>query len=138
MFASSTHYVMLNKKTVSKSYVDKAHPLGSCKAGKSGVTCRIDITTSATRTVGLALGATRGWASGQLSISSAKTQSTAVSCTSPKLKKGQVFRAYPRGTRYSYTIQKWLVTTTGYVYVLGKSKTLYAFNPKKNSIYCTF
>lgn len=72
-----------------------------------------------------------------LSISSARSVSTSVSCTSPKLKKGQSWRAKPYGSRGTYTIRR-RVYDSEVLYELGKktSAKKSAFNPYSSKIYC--
>lgn len=125
-------YKMKNKKKVSSNYVNKGQVLAKCQS--SGGHCAIDSTKSATRTIGLSLGASRKWAASQLSISSAKSTSLSITCTSPRLKKNQTWKAYPLGTRWSYKIQSQLYGSDNYgrSWPVGKpttSGTRYAFNP---------
>ena len=61
---------------------------------------------SATRTVQLALGASRDNISAQLSLSSATTQSVTVGCTSPAMTAGTVWTAWPRGNLWQHRINK--------------------------------
>ena len=98
-----TEYKMVDRKRVSSQYTNLSQLLAMCRAS-SGV-CTTDESKSATRTIGLALGATRSWAAGQLSISTAASRTLSISCTSPRLKAGQVWKAYPLGVRWSYKIR---------------------------------
>ena len=114
----------------STNVVNFANRLVYCGVGTSGSTCTISSGQSATRSIGLALGVTRGFVAGQISISADSTLSVSVACTSPALLVGQKWSAYPYGTRISYQIrqiQQFTPTIT--------SGTLYAFNPN-GAIYC--
>jgi hypothetical protein len=125
-------YHVINKVTLSTNYVNYSNQLAQCAS--VGGTCTISISTNATRTIGLSLGMSRDGVAAGLSISSATTVGTTVACTSPTLSSGQVFRAYPVGTRYSYKVQK--NTITGPTQKIEVSGTLYAFNPRANSVWC--
>jgi hypothetical protein len=120
--------------------VKTANYLGSqvfaqCSIGTAGGTCTITTGKSVTRTVGLSLGASRDWAAGQLSISSANTVSTSVSCTSPPLPAGGVWRAKARGDRFTYKIRK--QTWIGQIlYSTETSGTQSSFNPYPTNIHC--
>jgi len=133
--AAWTVYNVTNKKTVSSNYTNRAQQLGSCKAARAGTTCTISVTKAATRTVGLALGASRATVTAGLNISKSSTVSMSVSCSSPTLRAGQTYRAWPRGKRYSYQVWKTASNTAGVVTV-SKSGTLYAFDPGQNAITC--
>lgn len=99
--------------------------LGECSSFP-GSTCTIAKTTSATRTVDLALGMTRSWVTGKLSISSASTVSTTVSCSRTMSTKYSRLVGYPMGKQIFYTI-----TANG-----RTSGTLMAFDPAPNSMDC--
>jgi hypothetical protein len=71
-----------------------------------------------------------------LNISSAASVSTSVSCSAGTMKRGQVLKAYPKGTRYSYKIFRLQGNTAGQV-TYATSGLLYAFNPKANQIACS-
>lgn len=124
-------YTMLNRRLVSNSYVNTGQTLATCQA--AGGTCTISRALSATRTIGVTLGASRTWASGQLNISAAEQQTVTAACTSPTLSSGQTWRAYPHGQRYSYQIRSQYYGNDGGVdFPIGSpttSGTLYAFNP---------
>jgi hypothetical protein len=134
-----TSYEVINKKTLSTDWDDKSQELGRCKS--NGGTCSIQRGETATRTIGLSLGVSRSVVAGSLNISASTAVTTTVGCTSPKLKKGQVWKAWPNGTRYSYKVKKTVNQPAG----SGKRKittttsgTLYAFSPRANSISCGF
>lgn len=132
--ATWTVYSVTDKKTTS-GYTDYSQRLGNCKAIRSGTTCTISVSKAATRTVGLALGASRSTITAGLNISSASTVSMSVPCSSPRLRAGQTYRAWPMGNRYSYRVWKTYSNTAGVVTVT-KSTTQYAFSPAQNSITC--
>lgn len=118
------YYYVVNKSTVSTGYVRKAQVLASCQAVTSGTTCSISDSKSATRTIGLALDATRSFVAANLSISSSYTRTLTVTCNSPVMTAGQVFKAWPRGYLFQYRIKK--------IYVGGGSISPYlnAFDPR--------
>lgn len=127
---------VINKSKVSNSYVNRSNRLGSCTVGSTGSVCTISRTESATRSIDLSLGITRGAVSASLGISAAQSVSTAVSCTSPAMNAGQTWSAYPRGDRWSYNVRKKTILG-GSVVNTETSGTLYAFNPRANDVYCT-
>lgn len=95
---------------------------------------------SITRTVQLSLGATRSFVSASLGFSSAEGVTTTVSCSSPALKAGQVWKARARGSSYTYKVKKlqaykprvgptkWRTVST--------SAALKAYNPYASDISC--
>ncbi|MFC8599552.1 hypothetical protein [Isoptericola sp. NPDC057191] len=134
---AATTYTMVDKKLRNKRYIQYRQELGSCSVSKSGYRCRISHTDGATRTIGLSLGSTRSWVAGQLHIDKSRTVSSSVACTSGKMKKGQVLRAYPVGKLYSYRIRKLSVPVGwGGWFSYTTSKTKWAFDPQKNGIHC--
>lgn len=99
--------------------------LGTC-SGFPGSTCTIALTTSATRTVDLALGMTRSWVTGKLNISSSSTVLTTVSCSKTMTTRYSRLKGYPMGKQIFYTI-----TANG-----RTSGTLMAFEPAPNAMDC--
>ncbi|AEE71878.1 hypothetical protein TIA1EST31_03353 [Cutibacterium acnes FZ1/2/0] len=93
---------------------------------------------SATRTVQLALGASRDNISAQLSLSSATTQSVTVGCTSPAMAAGKVWTAWPTGNLWQYRINKRVHErrSDGMDYDGGTSDLLKAFDPSQTRISC--
>lgn len=133
---SVTIQTVIGKSKVSGSYVNRSNRLASCTVGSSGSTCTIQRSVSATRSVDVSLGITRGAVSSSLGFSAAESVSTSVSCNSPSMKAGQTWSAYPRGDRWSYKVSS--VTKVGVRVVASKtSGTLYAFNPRANDVFCT-
>lgn len=127
-----TEYKMVSRKLVSSSYTNLSDLLANCKS--NGGTCTISKSEAATRSIGLALGASRGWAAAQLTISASATRTLGISCTSPVLTSKQVWKAYPLGKRWSYKIrsQRMAWDEFGPAYPIGPattSGTLYAFEP---------
>ena len=121
---------VVNLSRISTSYVNYAETIGTCHVISAGVTCQISQSSTSTRTVQLALGASRGFVTGKIGISSATSVSVQISCTSPPMQPGQVFRARPYGERYRYKIWR---------YQYGSSTTsgwLYTFNPYQNAFSC--
>ena len=122
-----TYREVINK-TSQSNYIryGEANRLTHCVVVTSGQTCTISRTFDVTRSIGVSLGMTRAAVAASLSISSASSVSVGVSCTSPTMKVGQKYEAYPVGTRYTYKIKRWgtnqPATTSG---------TLSAFNPNR-------
>lgn len=104
--------------------------LGECRASTPGVTCTIQRSSSSTRTIGIDLGVSRSFVAAKLGISSSSTTTVSVSCTSPPLSAGQVFRAHPVGTSIWYRVQRasWIGTQTSW--------WLNAFDPGSNRFAC--
>lgn len=76
-----------------------------CYAGTSDINCSNAVRMTASKTISVSQGASRGWAAGQLGWTN--TYSTEVSTTCSKtLKKGQSLVAYPYGTKATYKIRK--------------------------------
>jgi hypothetical protein len=122
-------------KSKSANYTDKSRQISRCTVQTNNSSCGISRGESATRTIGLALGASRSFVASQLSISSAASVSTTVTCMSPKMKKGQSWVAWGQGDRFTYKIKKETLVSGA---VLGSttSGTVSAFNPKASSITC--
>ena len=126
----TSYYEVNDKKTVSTDYTNKSNVIASCKVASNNVTCSISHSEAASVSVQLALNVSRGTVTSGLNITSNSTVTTTVSCTSPKMTTGQVFDAWPRGTRYSYTVTHFQPGNT------QTSGTLYAFVPKADYIAC--
>ncbi|MEU4997838.1 hypothetical protein [Streptomyces sp. NPDC021622] len=127
------HYSKVIKKTATKNYTNTKNEIARCTAQSAGMTCTINKTASATRTIDAGFGMSRGAVAGSLNISSSKTQSVSVTCSAP-VKKGKSLVAYPIGTRYKYKIEKHI--TTPLDYVAGTSGWKYAFNPSAAKVSC--
>lgn len=121
---------VVNKKTVSSNYINKGEQLASCTALTSGVTCSITKARQATRTIQTTFGITRDAVASSLSISSADSVTVSIQCSSPVMKKGQTFKAWPSGKRFSYQIKQETLTMPSMQVISSKtSTTQYAFNP---------
>lgn len=124
-------YYVVDSSYVS-NHVNTGDILSRCYA--TGGHCTITAGKSATITISLSLGASRGDVSGGLGISGASTTTITQACTSPVLASGQAWTAYPIGREYTYKIEELVhaginVTTT-------YSGWLHAFSPYSNQIYC--
>ncbi|NLU65774.1 hypothetical protein [Streptomyces sp. HNM0574] len=128
------YYSKVVKKTKKTKQTNTKNEIARCTAQSKGMTCTINKTASATRTIDAGFGLSRGAVAGNLGISKAKTQSVAVSCTS-KVKKGHSLVAYPIGTKYRYKIEKHM-TANGLPYKAGTSGWKHAFNPSPASVSC--
>jgi hypothetical protein len=127
-------YTVINKANTS-NYTNKTQTLGDCLVTRAGSRCSILNQTSASRSVGVALGATRGVVSTSLNISSGSSESVSVQCTSPALPKNARYRAWPRGDRFTYRVKKERIVSNA-VATTTTSGTLSTFNPRKNTITC--
>lgn len=126
-------YSKLISKSKQTNYTNRKDEIARCTAQTKGMTCMINKTASATRTIDAGFGLSRGAVAGSLNISQAKTQSVAVTCSSP-VKKGHSLVAYPIGTRYKYKIEKHI--TTPLDYKAGTSGWKHAFNPAPAKVSC--
>lgn len=95
-----------NVISVTKKYSVTGAQFSSCQITTNGGTCSISQGKQIARTVQLSLGATRAGVSAGLNVSQATTITSAVSCNSPALKAGQVWRGRSVGTQYTYKIQQ--------------------------------
>ncbi|WP_394437278.1 hypothetical protein [Streptomyces sp. SGAir0957] len=131
--AAVGHYSKLVQKTSKKNYTNTKNEIARCTAQTAGMTCMINKTASATRTIDAGFGMTYNGVASSLSISKAKTQSVSVTC-SAKVGKGHSLVAYPIGTRYKYKIEKHI--TTPIDYKADTSGWKYAFDPSPAKVSC--
>lgn len=131
-------YTVRDKKLANSNYVNKGQRIGDCTIETKGGTCTISSGMSATRTVQLALGASRDNISAQLSPSSTTTQSVTAGCTSPAMAAGKVWTAWPTGNLWQYRINKRVHErrSDGMDYDGGTSDLLKAFDPSQTRISC--
>lgn len=110
--------------------------LSYCTVGRTGATCTVAKTVTATRSIAVDLGFSRAEVAGKLNVSASNSVSIAVSCTSPKLKAGERWSAYPTGKAFTYKLRSTTYRDTGVV-ISGPttSKTLSAFSPD-GGIHC--
>lgn len=128
-------YKVLNKKLISSTYTNKSKVIGRCTVQTNDSQCTISTGSSVSATINLALGASYKDVTGNLGFSASRTVTVNVSCTSPKLKKGQSWIAWSQGSRYSYQIRKTQPHRMG-PSTVTTSGTLYAFNPRANAVTC--
>ena len=127
---------VINAKRVSTSYTDYKQPIGSCSVGKKGGTCTIAAGRTATASISTSLGVSKSVISGTVGFSASTSYTITVSCSSPKLKSGESWTAWPTGDRWVYKVQKgWKYPPNTFV-AEKTSGTLYAFKPHKNAIVC--
>lgn len=126
-------YKVINKSTVSTSYINRAVLIGSCKPPVGG-TCSVSRTVTVQRSVQVSLGASVSGVTAGLQLSGSSSVAVAIACNSARGTGSNTLYAYPVGTRYSYKVQKW-----EHVYntsrIVSTSGTLYAFQPR-NSEHC--
>lgn len=128
-------YTVIDKSKVSTGHIDYGQTLATCSG--AGSACQINSTKSATRTVSLSLGVSRSVVTSSLGISNASTQSLSISCSSPTLKSGQIYKAHPRGERHRYKVRarsRMWVSPAWIDMGTETSGWLYAFN--SNGIHC--
>lgn len=127
----ATPYKRVVDKTVTGN--KKGNEVGRCVAGSSKMNCSISRGKSATRSIQVDFGLTRGKVAGQLGISSSHSVTVEVGC-SRTIKKGQALVAYSVGRQFRYRIE------SGVASVVPSKKTyskwLSAFDPDKNGLYC--
>lgn len=134
MFGTITQRKVVNQTSTS-NYVDRSREIARCSVATAGLSCSINKTSSATRTIDVALGISRGSVASSLGISDSTTVAVSVTCSSGALKKGQSLVAHSMGTRYTYKINK-TVARSGVVLSSETSGWLYAFNPSSSGISC--
>ena len=100
-----------------------------CGVGTANATCTLSQNASVTRDIQVSASFSRDGIAGALGISSSSSVGVSVSCTSPALQPGQIWSAYPYGTRLSYRV---VTRTTGSVTYSG---WLSAFDPT-GGIHC--
>jgi hypothetical protein len=127
------NYVLSKTKTA--NYTQTGQTIGRCSVTTSGATCTISNGKTATRTIGVALSATRSFVAGQLSISSASTVTTTTACASPKLKSGQSWVAHPQGNLWKYKVRS-VTSVDGRLTYDQTSGALSAFDPLASYITC--
>jgi len=99
--APPTHKVEVSRTV--KDKVDFRRLVGRCTTTDGG-TCTIGTVKSITTTVSVSGGVSVSFVAGQIGFSTSQSSSTTANCTSPKLKSGQAWSAYARGTGKYYTI----------------------------------
>jgi hypothetical protein len=127
-----TVYTMIDK-VMTSDYIDTSKVLARCTAVSENIDCSISETVTTSVDVGLALGASREWATAEFRGTWGSSQAVAVTCGQRNVKKGQTLVAHPQGTRYTYRI------TSGDALGVAERKTsesLTAFNPNPSSIAC--
>lgn len=102
-----------------------------------GQTATISAGKSATRTIQVSLGYSRGGVAASLGISSSSTVTITVSCA-VKVRAGRKYvAAFPVGDQIFYRIEEyWTDRDTRKQYVTKSSGTLMAFNPYPSQMYC--
>lgn len=133
-FGTITQRKVVNKSKTT-NYVDKSRQIARCTIATAGLSCSINRTASATRTVNVGLGMSRDAISAQLGFSSATSVSVGVTCSSGPMKKGQSLVAYSVGSRHKYKVNK-IVARSGVVLSNETTGWLYAFNPYSAGISC--
>lgn len=119
-------------------YINRAGKqiLGRCLIGTRGGTCTISKGKTATRTIEIGGGVTRGMVAGSLGISTATSTTVEVGCTSPALDPGDYWTARPFGTKYVYDVRKSKYFLGVKVDSAIVEENLRAFSPYRSQIYC--
>jgi hypothetical protein len=119
------------------NHVRKSQILARCAATTSGSSCSIITTKASQRTWGLALGASKGYISGVFNYSNSTTETVGINCTSPKMKKGQVYYAWPLGSYYDYKVRRTeLYGPYNDVIAVKTSGIEHSFNPYSSGVAC--
>ena len=100
-----------------------------CGVGTAGATCTLSKSTTVSRDIQLGMNLSRTFVAASLNISDSASKSVTVACTSPPMQPGQIWSAYPYGTRLTYRIVTRTTASASY------TNWLYAFNPT-GGIYC--
>ncbi|TCK63563.1 hypothetical protein EDF27_2108 [Curtobacterium sp. PhB136] len=90
--------------------IDKLHPLASCYVLSDGITCSIAESRTATSSVNLTgavtpTGESLKWITGNINASWTASRTVDVRCTSPVMRKGELFVAYPTGVDTQFRVQ---------------------------------
>jgi hypothetical protein len=123
-------------KRVSTTYMNYAKPVGSCSVGKKGGTCTISKGETATASISTSLGVSKGVIAGTVGFSASESYPITASCSSPELKKGETWTAWPKGDRWAYKVQTGQKYPPNTFVAEKTSGTLYAFKPHSNAIVC--
>lgn len=132
--ADYRYVVSVVDKSVTRGVTDYGQVLATCGTPSRTVTCGINRTESATRTIGVSAGVSRGFVAGKLGISSSRTVSLAISCERKTTSTYPYLAAYVVNDVWSYTVR-----TKKYDYHTGKlvstiNSKQWAYNPK--GIHC--
>ena len=123
---------VINKKS---SPNQRGSIIGTCSISSGSGTCTITSGKTAQRTIQVGLGLDRRQVAAKLGISSSQSTTVTVGCQSSTLKAGQTWKAWSKGTRYTYRIKE-TVISEGLPVKNKTSGTLTAFNPYSTSIIC--
>jgi hypothetical protein len=121
---------VINKQTLSTQYTESSRQIGTCLVTRTGGSCSISVSTTLSASIGVALGMSSGAIASQLGV--ATSAGVSVTCSSPAMKAGQTWHAWPRGTRHSYQVRHVQNPGSG----TTTSGALYAFVPRMNAITC--
>jgi len=121
-------YKFINVTTKRQATLWSMGVIASCR--NNGGTCSIQRVRSRSTTVGTSFGLSVKTVSAGINVSRTATSSTAVTCNSPKLRRGQIYRAYVMGIYKTYRIRR---TYAGHT---KTSSLLRAYQPYKTSIHC--
>lgn len=92
-------------KSVTRGVVNYGNVLATCGTASRTVTCEINKTRSATRTIGVSAGVGTSFVAGKLGISSSKTVSVAINCSRKTTAKYPYLNAYVVNDVWSYTVR---------------------------------
>lgn len=134
---STYHRYSVVNHTIATYWTNKSQLLGSCTAVNVPLTCTIAQGKSATRTVQVDFSATRSDITAALSISSAYTVTTTVSC-SGKINPGQRWGGWPVGSHHRYLVKDSTINAYNGSTISSTTGTSYkyTFNPYASSIAC--
>jgi hypothetical protein len=129
--ASQYRYeVSVINKSLTRGVVDYGQTLAVCGTPNRSVTCTIAETKSATRTIGVSVGASRGFVAGKLGVSNSTTKSMYISCSRTTTSNYPYLKAYVVNDVWSYTVR-----TEKYDFYTGKlvqtiNSRQHAYDPK--------
>lgn len=121
-------YKIIGLSTYTQQVLYGAGAIAECQNPRG--TCTITRVSSRSTTVQTSFGLSTTVVAAGVDVTLGVTSSTSVGCTSPRLRRGQIYRAYVRGKFSIYRIQK---TYAGHTSTSG---VLVAREPYRNSISC--
>ncbi|MFD6179550.1 MULTISPECIES: hypothetical protein [unclassified Isoptericola] len=120
--------VSVVNKSVTREVTSYGQVLATCGTPSRAVTCKINKTRSATRTIGVSSGVSTTFVAGKLGISSSKTVSIAISCSRKTTAKYPYLKAYVVNDVWSYTVRTKKYDAVGRLVKTENSKQR-AYNP---------
>jgi hypothetical protein len=101
-----TKYAVVFVTTYDNQILTDLGRVGSCRNTSTAKSCILTVTTTRSTEVGVSMGMSASWVSGEISFSLSRSTSTGAQASSGKLNAHQEFRAYATGTVKYYQIKK--------------------------------